>query len=290
MPAEDRASRPLADERLDRPAHSKRTADAVAGCVLDIAPSSGLGPCPIQSNRLTTTHPRPDEPGARSSDIAWTNEGDRQGWVGILNMAAASPVEPDDLGSLVDLAAQRILVSDEVAATKFRSGAPVEDLFREGQVLAEAGRRAVQLGLDQELAIHFVRSQIYASKIVQCGLLARWQAHPEDAPCIAPDLPSIRERLDKLDEQLLEQLRRMRATHRLASLCRHLREVRNPVATARSSSRPNGPARPSELSAGSVARSRRVSSAVGGVHVGGQRLGDGVVAAEGRRRLRCLVV
>jgi hypothetical protein len=30
----------------------------------------------------------------------------------------------DDFGSLVDLAVHRILVSDEVAATKFRLGAP----------------------------------------------------------------------------------------------------------------------------------------------------------------------
>ena len=147
-------------------------------------------------------------------------------------MAADSLVEPDDFGSLVDLAVQRILVSDEVAATKFRSGAPVEDLLRERQVLAEAGRRAVQLGLDQELAIRFVRSQIYASKIVQSGLLARWQAHPEQAPSTTPDLQSIRERLDQLDEQLLEQLRCTRATHRLASLCRRLRDLRIPVAAA----------------------------------------------------------
>jgi chorismate mutase-like protein len=96
----------------------------------------------------------------------------------------------DDFGSLVDLAVHRILVSDEVAATKFRLGAPAEDLLRERQVLAEAGRRTVQMGLDWELAIRFLRSQIYASKIVQRGLLARGQAHPEQAP--STDLTSSR--------------------------------------------------------------------------------------------------
>jgi chorismate mutase len=75
-----------------------------------------------------------------------------------------------------------------------------------------------------------LRSQIYASKIVQRGLLARWQAHPEQAPSTAPDLQSIRERLDQLDEQLLEQLRCTQATHRLASLYRRLQEMRIPVA------------------------------------------------------------
>ena len=147
-------------------------------------------------------------------------------------MAADSLVESDDFGSLVDLAVQRILVSDEVAATKFRSGTPVEDLLRERQVLAEAGRRAVQMGLDGELAVRFLRSQIYASKIVQRGMLARWEAHPEEVPSTAPDLESIRDRLDELTEQLLEQLRCTQATHRPASLCRRLQEVRIPVAAA----------------------------------------------------------
>jgi hypothetical protein len=45
-------------------------------------------------------------------------------------MAVDSLVGPGGFGSLVDLAVQCILVSDEVAVTKFRSGAPVEDLLR----------------------------------------------------------------------------------------------------------------------------------------------------------------
>jgi hypothetical protein len=74
-------------------------------------------------------------------------------------MAADSLVEPDDFGSLVDLAVQRTLVSEGTSRT---------------------------------------------------GTVHR------------AGLQSVRERLDQLDEQLLEQLRRTRATHRLASLCRRL--------------------------------------------------------------------
>src|ERR1700754_3391675 len=146
-------------------------------------------------------------------------------------MPVDSPVELDHFGALVDLAVQRILVSDDVAATKFRSGAPVEDLLRERQLLAEASRRAVQMGLDREVAIRFLRGQIGARKIVQRGLLARWQAHPEEVPSTARDIQSIRERLDELTDQLLGELRCTQAPHRLAaSLCRRLQEVRTPVA------------------------------------------------------------
>src|SRR4051812_37458503 len=145
-------------------------------------------------------------------------------------MAVDSLVGLDGFGSLVDLAVQRILVSDDVAATKFRSGAPVEDLLRERQVLAETGRRAVQMGLNREMAIRFLRSQMCASKTVQRGLLARWQEHPEEAPSTVPDLRILREQLDELTEQLLEHLRCMQTAHRLASLRRRLQDVRIPVA------------------------------------------------------------
>jgi hypothetical protein len=59
-------------------------------------------------------------------------------------MAVVSLAGPNGFGSLVDLAVQRILVGDEVAATRFHPGASVDDLLRERQVLAAAGRRAVQ--------------------------------------------------------------------------------------------------------------------------------------------------
>ncbi|GAA1297503.1 gamma subclass chorismate mutase AroQ [Pseudonocardia xinjiangensis] len=137
-------------------------------------------------------------------------------------MSVDSSVELADFGSLVDLAVQRILVSDEVAATKFWTGTPVEDPLRERQVLAEAGRRAAQMGLDREMAVRFFRSQIDASKVVQRGMLGRWRAHPDLAPTAPPDLHAIRTRLDALTGQMLEQLRATHALRRHSSLCRTL--------------------------------------------------------------------
>jgi chorismate mutase len=145
-------------------------------------------------------------------------------------MSVDSSVEIEDLGSLVDLAVQRILVSDEVAATKFCTGTPVDDPLRERQVLGEAGRRAVQMGLDRELTTRFFRSQIDASKVVQRGMLARWRARPDLAPTTSPDLQAIRARLDELTGLMLDQLRTTQALHRHTSLCRTLLlEARVPV-------------------------------------------------------------
>jgi chorismate mutase len=145
----------------------------------------------------------------------------------------SSSVDIGELGPLVDLAVQRILVSDDVAASKFYTRTPVEDPLRERQVLAEAGRRSGEMGLDRAATIMFFRSQIEASKFVQRGLLARWQAHPDHAPGTSPDLDAIRARLDELTDQLLEQLRSTQAVRRSATVCRaRLLDVWSPVAAA----------------------------------------------------------
>jgi chorismate mutase-like protein len=148
-------------------------------------------------------------------------------------MSVSSSVEIGEFGPLVDLAVQRILVSDDVAASKFYTRAPVEDPLRERQVLAEAGRRSPEMGLDREATIRFFRSQIEASKVVQRGLLARWRAHPDQAPATSPDLDAIRARLDVLTDQLLEELRSTQAVRRCAQVCRtRLFDARSPVAAA----------------------------------------------------------
>jgi chorismate mutase-like protein len=148
-------------------------------------------------------------------------------------MSVSISVEIGEFGPLVDLAVQRILVSDEVAASKFYTCTPVEDPLRERQVLAEAGRRSAEMGLDREATITFFRSQIEASKAVQRGLLARWRAHPDQAPATSPDLDAIRARLDELADQLLEQLRSTQTVRRSTRGCStRLFDARTPVAAA----------------------------------------------------------
>ncbi|GAA1560079.1 chorismate mutase [Kribbella lupini] len=110
------------------------------------------------------------------------------------------------LGPLTDLVIERLLVSDDVAASKFGTDSPIENPVREQQVLDQVRAQADALGLDPDDAVAFFRDQITASKEVQTGLFARWTAHPDQAPTTRPDLEQIRLRLDQLTTALLQQL------------------------------------------------------------------------------------
>ena len=49
-----------------------------------------------------------------------------------------------------------------------------------------------------------MRAQITASKQVQYALIARWHAHPDEAPTTAPDLTtSVRPRINAVDARLI---------------------------------------------------------------------------------------
>ncbi|SFS46830.1 chorismate mutase [Saccharopolyspora flava] len=111
------------------------------------------------------------------------------------------------LDPLVGSAAERVVLSDQVAAAKWGTDSPIEDPEREQQVLDGVAARAVELGLDPEEATRVFRDQIEASKLVQRGLHAYWTAHPDQQPTERPDLGEIRPELDRLGEAILVQLR-----------------------------------------------------------------------------------
>ncbi|GGJ58287.1 chorismate mutase [Streptomyces brasiliensis] len=111
------------------------------------------------------------------------------------------------LGALTDLVIERIRVSDHVAESKFGTDSPIEDPSREEQVLEQVRKQAGAVGVNPDAAVVFFRDQIAASKVVQKGLFARWTAHPEEAPTTRPDLGQIREQLDRLTTDLLQELK-----------------------------------------------------------------------------------
>ncbi|GAA1115693.1 chorismate mutase [Kribbella jejuensis] len=133
---------------------------------------------------------------------------------GVMPVADAAPqqvvqlggVPGDQLNGLTELVVQRILIADDVAASKYFSGKPVDDPVREQQILTSVRASAVQLGIDADETAAFFQAQIDASKVVQRGLLAYWAAHPDQAPTTGPDLTVIRQKLDALTTQLLTEL------------------------------------------------------------------------------------
>ncbi|BBC36215.1 putative chorismate mutase [Streptomyces graminofaciens] len=108
---------------------------------------------------------------------------------------------------LTDLFAERLLVADKVAAAKYGTDKPIDDPVREKQILDDVAARATGLGLDPDAVTAVFRDQIEANKLVQRGLYARWDAHPEERPTERPDLvKDVRPVLDRITTQLLDAL------------------------------------------------------------------------------------
>lgn len=109
--------------------------------------------------------------------------------------------------TLARLAAERVLTADQVAASKWVSGRPIEDPARERQVLADMDVRARELGVDRATAQRIFEDQIEASKIVQRRLHDRWSANPQEAPTEAPDLTRVRDRINRINAEMLAATR-----------------------------------------------------------------------------------
>jgi chorismate mutase len=130
-----------------------------------------------------------------------------------------TPFPVSALRELTDLAVERIRLSDQVAAAKFGTPQPIDDLVREQQVLDAVAKASPDLGVGPEEAGRFFRDQIEASKIVQRGLYAEWTAHPQQRPTTRPILATqVRPQLDRITTEFLVALRASR-TPRHARSC-----------------------------------------------------------------------
>jgi chorismate mutase-like protein len=122
-------------------------------------------------------------------------------------------------GPLTDLVIQRLVLGDQVAASKFGTGQPIDDPVREQQELAAVRQRALAMDLDPDATVAFFGDQINASKIVQRGLFARWTTHPDQAPTSRPDLGTLRATLDALTTELLQQLQATQSVRQPSVSC-----------------------------------------------------------------------
>jgi chorismate mutase len=113
----------------------------------------------------------------------------------------------DRLQPLVATSARRLVIAEQVALAKWDSGAAVEDLPRETQVIRDAVRDGDSRGLDSTSVSNFFKAQIEANKVIQYSLLADWR-RSDRAPAHAPiDLvATIRPELDRVQTALIAEL------------------------------------------------------------------------------------
>ena len=112
------------------------------------------------------------------------------------------------LQPLVKASAERIDLAREVALAKWDSGAAVEDLVREQQVIQAVVKAAPQRGLDESFVPNFFRGQIEANKTVQYVLLADWHRVGRAPVHSSINLAAtVRPQLDSLETEILDNLK-----------------------------------------------------------------------------------
>jgi len=112
------------------------------------------------------------------------------------------------LDALLGLIGERLAVMPDVARHKYNTGAAVEDLPREAQVIEAVTGQAVEAGLDKDLAAKFFQAQIDASKMIQTERIAAWKVENHPPFTNVPDLKTvIRPKLDALTPALLVALK-----------------------------------------------------------------------------------
>lgn len=128
---------------------------------------------------------------------------------------------PASLQPLLATMNERLNISDLVALTKWDSHKPIQDSTREAQVIASARKEAVARKLDPNEVAELISAQIEASKLVQYGLLAQWQAAGKAPDAPRPDLTKeVRPRLDELQSRLLQYYAQF-APYRTDANCAH---------------------------------------------------------------------
>jgi len=126
--------------------------------------------------------------------------------------AAASPAggarsDEQAIDRLLAAMRQRLDVAIVVARIKWNSGAPIEDLPRERQILDRVAAAAPAHGLEPARAREFFQAQIDAGKLVQRALHGQWRAAAQPPFPDAGDLArDVRPVLDRLEPELLDAL------------------------------------------------------------------------------------
>ncbi|MCV7313899.1 chorismate mutase [Mycobacterium paraffinicum] len=126
-----------------------------------------------------------------------------------LAILVASPARADDaspLTELVDAAAQRLQIAEQVAAFKWVSRGAVEDQGRVRQELAKMAAQASARRIDPDYVTRVFGDQIRATEGIEYSRFADWKLNPAAAPAESADLSASRSEIDDLNETMLNQV------------------------------------------------------------------------------------
>lgn len=138
---------------------------------------------------------------------------------------------------LVELMAERLVLAQEVARTKYREGLRIKDGRRESASLKQLVARGKTMGLSSYTTSRFFRAQFAASRMYQAELINGWRAGYPVPPGPHRSLAgSIRPRLDQINEEMLRILAQSRGAARGPELAKraelYFEAIRVPKAPA----------------------------------------------------------
>jgi chorismate mutase len=136
---------------------------------------------------------------------------------GLLSGCSSLPAAEDDaFVPLVRHMADRVMTADQVALSKWDSGRPVHDPQREAQVIANVVAAAPAYGLAAKDVEDLFTDQMEASKQVQYARLDAWKRQGGAPAWERQSLSDeIRPRLDRLQVEIMEDLRHLAPARKL---------------------------------------------------------------------------
>jgi chorismate mutase-like protein len=99
-----------------------------------------------------------------------------------------------------------MVLMHDVARSKWNAGRPVADPAREQALLSDMEERGRTHGLDPAETRAFFTAQVEAARQVQEADVRRWRSEGRGPFADAPDLADLRQRIDRLNRELLTAL------------------------------------------------------------------------------------
>ncbi len=120
--------------------------------------------------------------------------------------ATQARADTNALTELIDAAAQRLQIAEQVAAFKWNSHGAIEDPGRVQEELAKLSADAAGEHIDPTYVTRVFGDQINATEAIEYTRFADWKLNPSNAPAGSPDLSASRSEIDGLNQTMMSQI------------------------------------------------------------------------------------